>query len=132
MVALLERVRDRIRRDELERRPAEIVGHHINRLIVLGREEGGCAAVASGKSAVTVVESGSAAAMSTALYVEPLKDREHQILALLGNGCSNKEIARTLGVGVNTVKWYLKSIYAKLCVNRRTQAIVEARRLGII
>lgn len=131
VVVLLERVRDRIRRDELERRLAEVVGHHINRLIVLGREEGGCAAVASGKCAAAAAESG-AATMSTALYVEPLKDREHQILALLGNGCSNKEIARTLGVGVNTVKWYLKSIYAKLCVNRRTQAIVEARRLGII
>lgn len=132
IVPLLERVRERIRRDSLEWAVDEAVAHQVNRLIVLAREESGCRSVSSVRECNGRDRAEADATMTTALYVEPLKNREHQILALLGNGCSNKEIARTLGVGVNTVKWYLKSIYAKLCVNRRTQAIVEARRLGII
>lgn len=139
IAVLLERLRERIRRDSLEQQPTQAIAHHLNRLIVLAREEGGCAPSAGAGRAAATNGNGNGHGngngykeISTTLYVEPLKDREHQILSLLGNGCSNKEIARTLGVGVNTVKWYLKSIYAKLCVNRRTQAIVEARRLGII
>jgi DNA-binding CsgD family transcriptional regulator len=63
---------------------------------------------------------------------EPLKAREIDVLALVAAGKSNKEIARYLGIGVDTVKWYLKAIYGKLGVNRRLQAISEARRLRLI
>jgi ATP/maltotriose-dependent transcriptional regulator MalT len=63
---------------------------------------------------------------------EPLKDREVEVLQLVGEGMSNKEIARHLGIGVDTVKWYLKAIYEKMGVGRRTQAICEARRLRLI
>ena len=61
-----------------------------------------------------------------------LKDREAEILRLLERGSSNKEIARSLAIGVDTVKWYLKSIYAKLGVTCRAQAVYEARRNGTL
>jgi LuxR family maltose regulon positive regulatory protein/serine/threonine-protein kinase PknK len=63
---------------------------------------------------------------------EPLSAREIDILRLLERGLSNKEIARNLSVTINTVKWYLKSIYLKLAVARRGEAVSEARRLSIL
>lgn len=63
---------------------------------------------------------------------EPLKEREIEVLRLVGDGLSNKEIARQMGIGIDTVKWYLKSIYGKIGVGRRTQAIGAARRLHLI
>ena len=63
---------------------------------------------------------------------EPLSAREIDILRLLDRGLSNKEIARNLTVTINTVKWYLKSIYLKLDVARRGEAVAEARRRAIL
>ncbi|MCX2933821.1 LuxR C-terminal-related transcriptional regulator [Mycobacterium sp. CVI_P3] len=63
---------------------------------------------------------------------EPLSAREVDILRLLDRGLSNKQIARNLGVTINTVKWYLKSIYIKLGVGRRGESIAEARRRRIL
>lgn len=62
----------------------------------------------------------------------PLNARETQILRLLDRGLSNKQIARYLGLTVNTVKWYLKNLYIKLGVARRGEAISEARRRRIL
>lgn len=61
-----------------------------------------------------------------------LSVREQEILEQLANGLSNKEIARGLELTDNTVKFHLKSIYLKLSVNRRTQAISKAKELGLI
>ncbi|MGO4155403.1 response regulator transcription factor [Cupriavidus sp. YAF13] len=61
-----------------------------------------------------------------------MKGREIEILKLIDQGHSNKEIARALSISVDTVKWYLKSIFNKLCVVRRGQAIAEARRLRLL
>ena len=63
---------------------------------------------------------------------EPLNAREIDILHLLERGLSNKQIARNLGVTINTVKWYLKSIYIKLGVGKRGDSISEARRRRIL
>jgi LuxR family maltose regulon positive regulatory protein/serine/threonine-protein kinase PknK len=63
---------------------------------------------------------------------EPLSAREIDLLRLLDRGLSNKEIARNLNVTINTVKWYLKSIYMKLGVARRGEAVAEARRRTIL
>ncbi|OBH32211.1 LuxR family transcriptional regulator, partial [Mycobacterium sp. E1715] len=49
---------------------------------------------------------------------EPLSPREIEVLRLLERGMSNKQIARNLGVTINTVKWYLKGIYIKLGATR--------------
>ncbi len=59
------------------------------------------------------------------------RESTKRYLELLALGMSNKEIGRTMGVSVNTVKYHLKSIFRKLRVDNRTQAVVEARRLGV-
>lgn len=64
--------------------------------------------------------------------LEPLTDREKEILILLGNGVSNKAMAKRIFVSENTVKFHLKNIYAKLAVGSRLQAITAARSLGLI
>ena len=58
--------------------------------------------------------------------------REQEVLVQLAAGKSNKEIAQKLGVSPNTVKTQVASLYQKLEVQRRTQAIQKARELAII
>lgn len=58
--------------------------------------------------------------------------REQQVLALIAAGKSNKEIAQKLGVSPNTVKTQVASLYQKLEVQRRTQAVQKARELTLI
>ncbi|MBS0385980.1 MAG: response regulator transcription factor [Proteobacteria bacterium] len=58
--------------------------------------------------------------------------REQEVLGLLAAGRSNKEIALKLGVSPNTVKTQVASLYQKLEVQRRTQAVQKARQLAII
>lgn len=61
-----------------------------------------------------------------------LTPAEYAVLCLLPNATSNKALARTRGVSEATVKFHLKSIYAKLGVGRRRDAIEAAKRLGWI
>lgn len=61
-----------------------------------------------------------------------ITQREEQVLALLADGKSNKEIASKLGVSPNTVKTQIASLYQKLEVQRRTQAVQKARELALI
>lgn len=63
---------------------------------------------------------------------EPLTDRETDVLRLLAEGQSNKEIARSLSIGEKTVKTHVSSILAKLNVQSRTQAVLQAMRTGLI
>ena len=62
--------------------------------------------------------------------VADLNARELAVLRMLDVGRSNQQIGRALGVTVNTVKWYLKNIYAKLGVASRAEAVSTARRAG--
>jgi two-component system nitrate/nitrite response regulator NarP len=55
-----------------------------------------------------------------------LTAREREILAALPRGFSNAELARRLGVSVNTIKFHLKSLYDKLAVKNRAQAVARA------
>jgi DNA-binding CsgD family transcriptional regulator len=59
-------------------------------------------------------------------------DREYEVLALLAEGCANKEIARRLDVSPNTIKTHVARLYEKLEVERRTQAVQKARELALI
>ena len=61
-----------------------------------------------------------------------ISDREYQVLELLAQGHSNREIADQLFVSPNTVKTHLGNLYSKLEVSRRTQAVQKARALRII
>jgi LuxR family maltose regulon positive regulatory protein len=64
--------------------------------------------------------------------LEPLSEREKEILSLISMGLTNQEIAHTLVIAVSTVKSHINSLYAKLGTQRRTQAIVVARELGLL
>jgi LuxR family maltose regulon positive regulatory protein len=63
---------------------------------------------------------------------EPLTERERDVLRLLAAGRSNPEIARTLYVELNTVKTHVKSLYGKLGVHSRVQAVQRAQELGLL
>jgi LuxR family maltose regulon positive regulatory protein len=64
--------------------------------------------------------------------VEPLSERELEILQLIAEGLTNPEIAARLFLAVNTVKAHTRNIYGKLGVHSRTQAIARSRVLGIL
>ncbi|MGI6330657.1 MAG: response regulator transcription factor [Zhaonellaceae bacterium] len=64
--------------------------------------------------------------------VETLTEREQEVLNLITNGMSNKEIADKLGLTINTVKGYIKNVYAKLGVNRRVQVVTKAKEYGLL
>ena len=63
---------------------------------------------------------------------EPLSEREQAILRYLPTMMSNQEIAGELFVSVNTVKTHVKSIYRKLEVSSRREAVARARQLRLI
>ncbi len=64
--------------------------------------------------------------------VEPLTDREMQILGHLAKGHSNPTIAEALHLSVGTVKWHTSNIYGKLGARNRTEAVIAAQEGGII
>ncbi len=64
--------------------------------------------------------------------VEPLTEREREVLWLLLAGASNREIARRLVLSVNTVKRHVYNLCGKLGVQSRTQAIARARTLNLL
>ena len=73
-----------------------------------------------------------AARSSLQPLIEPLSDRELEIVGLIAGGMSNSEIAEKLVVTVGTVKWHLNNIYGKLDVRSRTQAVARVRELGLL
>jgi LuxR family maltose regulon positive regulatory protein len=64
--------------------------------------------------------------------VEPLTERESEVLLYLKQGLSNKAIAHTLNISALTVKKHTINLYQKLGVNSRQQANVKAQALGIL
>jgi LuxR family maltose regulon positive regulatory protein len=64
--------------------------------------------------------------------LEPLRDREREVLHLIARGYSNQEIAGKLVVGVSTVKTHINHLFQKLDVASRTQAIARGRELGLL
>jgi LuxR family maltose regulon positive regulatory protein len=71
-------------------------------------------------------------AFTTEGFVEPLSQRELQVLQLLAQGYPDNKIANTLFITKQTVHQHLKNIYSKLDVHRRTEAILRARQLGLL
>lgn len=61
-----------------------------------------------------------------------LSTRQHQILTLVAGGASNRQIAVSLRLSENTVKWHLKRIYRELDVDNRCAALSRASQLGLI
>jgi LuxR family maltose regulon positive regulatory protein len=63
---------------------------------------------------------------------EALNKREREVLHLICEGCSNREIAENLTVSLNTVKTHVSRIFGKLGVTNRTQAAARARQMGLL
>jgi LuxR family maltose regulon positive regulatory protein len=64
--------------------------------------------------------------------IEPLSDRELEVLELIADGLTNREIASRLFLSLNTVKVHTRNVYGKLGVHSRTQAVARAQALGIL
>jgi LuxR family maltose regulon positive regulatory protein len=64
--------------------------------------------------------------------IEPLSERETQVLELIAKGLTNPEIASRLFLSPHTVKAHAHNIYGKLGVHNRTQAVTRARTLGVL
>lgn len=96
-----------------------IAPNYVSRLLaVLGAEETGSAATPESSGAIPLIES--------------LTARELEVLQLIGEGYSNQNIAQALVITLNTVKKHASSIYGKLGVHSRTQAVVRAQELGLL
>jgi two-component system, NarL family, nitrate/nitrite response regulator NarL len=61
-----------------------------------------------------------------------LTPREREILALIGEGLSNKAVARRLGISVHTVKFHLEALFTKLDATSRAEAVAKGMRGGVI
>lgn len=87
-------------------------------------------------SARTGTATSGAAAAPARLALQPpsglLTPKEARILALLSAGRANKEIARAMDIGEQTVKWHLKNLFSKLNAASRTHAVDRARLLGLL
>jgi len=83
---------------------------------------------------LTAFERGSTPIASTAAQplIEPLSERELEILTLVADGLSNREISERLFISISTVKGHNRNIFDKLQVKRRTEAVAYARELGLI
>jgi ATP/maltotriose-dependent transcriptional regulator MalT len=64
--------------------------------------------------------------------VEPLSQRELEVLGSIAAGLTNKEIAQRLFISLRTVKYHTTSIFNKLNVNNRAHAAAKARELGLL
>lgn len=61
-----------------------------------------------------------------------LSPRECQVVSNLAQGYSYAQIAKQLAISENTLKTYIKRLYKKLKVHNRTQAVLEARKQGLL
>jgi LuxR family maltose regulon positive regulatory protein len=64
--------------------------------------------------------------------IEPLSQRELDVLQLVAQGLSNREISEHLFLALDTVKGHNRKIFDKLQVQRRTEAVARARELGLL
>ena len=66
------------------------------------------------------------------ILLVPLNEREIEVLRLIAEGLSNHEIAERLVIALSTVKWHINNLFGKLGVHSRTQAVAQAKELGLL
>jgi LuxR family transcriptional regulator, maltose regulon positive regulatory protein len=126
-------------RSRLERRPESVeiraMLAHIDKLLVCLRAISATTAAApQAETAPSHSESSSKRRSPFAVpeLVEPLSEREVEVLRLMADGLTYQEAADQLMVSLNTIRFHVKGIYGKLGVDRRAAAIDRARGLGLI
>ena len=92
------------------------------------------AAIPAGPSAVVATVTGQAVQTfeDEETLIDTLTERESEVLELLAQGLANKQIALELGISEHTIKFHVSSIYTKLGVTNRIEAIRLGARLGLI
>lgn len=73
-----------------------------------------------------------ASAADRSVPIEPLSTREDDVLRLIADQLSNREIAETLYISVNTVKTHVRRLYDKLGASSRLEAVMRAQELGLL
>lgn len=108
---------------------------NVQNIMALGMN-GFISKAANGKTLIHAIEQVMLGEVITVSYcqnpVPTLSPRERQTLTLLADGKSNKEIAKQLAISDLTVRQYVSSIMEQLQVNNRSQAIIAARKQGLI
>lgn len=94
--------------------------------------KGGTAVAAYAAKLLAAMNNSRAKTAASQPLIDPLSDRELEILALIAAGLKNKEIAEQLFISLNTVLYHTKNIYSKLGVNKRALAIAKAQELGLV
>ncbi|MDR3574118.1 MAG: LuxR C-terminal-related transcriptional regulator [Anaerolineaceae bacterium] len=89
-------------------------------------------AITSPETTATARIMGKPAPPKTPSLFEPLSPRELDVMRLMAEGLSNAEIARRLFLTTNTLKAHTNSIYGKLDVHSRMQAVIRARQIGLL
>ena len=87
---------------------------------------------ADGSRCATTDHATTCSQQSTVHLVEPLSQRELEVLRLIAQGLSNREIGERLFLALDTVKGHNRRIFDKLQVQSRTEAIARARELGLL
>jgi LuxR family maltose regulon positive regulatory protein len=77
-------------------------------------------------------EAGPSPAPEQSGLVEPLSERELEVLGLMSEGLTNPDIAKRLVISLSTVKTHLNNIYGKLSVRNRAEAVLRAKELGLL
>ena len=91
-----------------------------------------CTYVPDSQRTAERIEQDEFVANKAALAALQVSHREYEVLQLLAEGFSNKEIAEQLFVSPNTIKTHIARLYEKLDVSRRTQAVHKAKSLQLI
>jgi DNA-binding CsgD family transcriptional regulator len=102
-----------------------------DRLTALLGDVRGMRLAADGEAATLAVVSRSRRERSERDEFE-LTPRERDVLALMAEGASNKQIAKQLGISVHTAKFHVASVLEKLDATGRTDAVAHAARMGVI
>ncbi len=107
-------------------------GPSMARLLYRAAQQDICPQYAGKLLAAYPISERAAVSAPSSELVEPLSDRELEILEWVAKGLANQQIAEQLFLSLATVKWHTHNIYGKLGVHNRTQAIARARTLGIL